>query len=315
MRIAVIGAGAVGGYFGGRLAQAGEDVWFLARGRTLAAMSEHGLRIDSINGDFVLPRVQVTDQASKAGPVDVVLVCVKAGQICELGPILKPLVGPETMVVPLENGVEAVDELSQFAGYDRVVVGLCGVMSTIVEPGHIRHFGLEPFIAFGERDNSITPRIERLKAALSKATALKAVVPADIHVRLWLKFLFITAFGGVGTVCRAPAGVVRQTPATREMLCRAIAEINEVAKSTGVKMPDSSVDDTLGVVDAMPPKGTTSMQRDILEGRPSELDALCGAVVRIAQRQGVDVPVNAAIYGALLPSELRARGELKFDRL
>jgi 2-dehydropantoate 2-reductase len=314
MRFAVIGAGAVGGYFGGRLAQSGEEVWFLARGRTLEAMRQHGLRVDSTKGDFVLPSVLVSEQADKVGPVDVVLVAVKAGQIAELAPILNPLVGPQTMVVPLQNGVEAPDELSRMVGSDKVLVGLCGIMSTIVEPGRIRHFGLEPFIAFKEQNNSRTPRLEPLRAAIAKA-GIQAAIPDDIHVRFWLKFLFITAVGGVGSITRAPAGIVRQTPETRQLLCRAIQEIEALAKAKGVNMPPSALDDTLKTVDAMPPGGTTSMQRDILEGRPSELEQLCGAVVRIGQELGLDLPVNTAIYAALLPSELRARGELRFDRM
>ena len=297
MRFAVIGAGAVGGYFGGRLAQSGEDVWFLVRGRTLEAMRQHGLKVDSTKGDFVLPRVRVSEQPNEVGPVDVVLVAVKAGQIAELAPTLKPLVGPQTMVVPLQNGVEAPDELSRMVGSDKVLVGLCGLMSTIVEPGHIRHFGLEPFIAFKEQNNSRTPRLEPLRAAIAKA-GIQAAIPEDIYVRFWLKFFFIAGFGGVGSVTRSPVGIVRQTPATRQLLYRAIGEI-----------------DTLANVDGMPAGGTTSMQRDILEGRPSELESMCGAVVRIGKELGLDLPVNTAIYGALLPSELRARGELKFDRM
>jgi 2-dehydropantoate 2-reductase len=314
MRFAVIGAGAVGGYFGGRLAQSGEEVWFLARGRTLQAMRQHGLKVDSTKGDFVLPSVRVSEQPNDVGPVDVVLVAVKAEQIAELAPILKPLVGPRTMVVPLQNGVDAPDELSRMVGSDKVLVGLCGLMSTIVEPGHIRHFGLEPFIAFKEQDNSVTPRLEPLRAAIAKS-GVKAVIPEDIYVRFWLKFYFIAAVGGVASITRSPAGIVRQTPETRQLLYRTIQEIDTLARAKGIKMPASSVDDTMGIVDAMPPGGTTSMQRDILEGRPSELKSMCGAVVRMGKELGLDLPVNTAIYSALLPSELRARGELKFDRM
>jgi 2-dehydropantoate 2-reductase len=218
------------------------------------------------------------------------------------------------MVVPLQNGVDAPDELSRMVGSDKVLVGLCGLMSTIVEPGHIRHFGLEPFIAFKEQDNSVTPRLEPLRAAIAKS-GVKAIIPEDIYVRFWLKFYFIAAVGGVASIIRSPAGIVRQTPETRQLLYRTIQEIDTLARAKGIKMPASSVDDTMGIVDAMPPGGTTSMQRDILEGRPSELKSLCGAVVRMGRELGLDLPVNTAIYSALLPSELRARGELKFDRM
>jgi 2-dehydropantoate 2-reductase len=277
-------------------------------------MRQHGLKVDSTKGDFVLPRVQVSEQPNEVGPVDVVMVAVKAGQIAELAPTLKPLVGPQTMVVPLQNGVEAPDELSRMVGSDKVLVGLCGLMSTIVEPGHIRHFGLEPFIAFKEQNNSRTPRLEPLRAAIAKA-GIQAAIPEDIYVRFWLKFFFITGFGGVGSVTRSPVGIVRQTPATRQLLYRAIGEIDTLARAKGVKMPPSAVDDTMANIDGMPAGGTTSMQRDILEGRPSELESMCGAVVRIGKELGLDLPVNTTMYAALLPSELRARGELKFDRM
>jgi 2-dehydropantoate 2-reductase len=314
MRIAVIGPGAVGGYFGGRLAQSGEDVYFLAHGRTLAAMREHGLRVESTKGDFTLSKVNVAENASEVGAVDLVLVCVKAWQVPELGSTVKPLLGPETIVLPLENGVEATEQLAEFTGDRRVLVGVCGLMSTVVEPGHIKHFGLEPFITLGERDNSHTPRTERLMNSFTKA-AIKATNPTDIYVRLWMKYLFITSVSGVGSVSRAAVGVLRETPATRELLRRSITELDQLAKASGVKMPETAVNDTLAVVDGMPPTGTTSMMRDLLEGRPSELDSLVGAVGRIGRKHGVPTPVNETIYAALLPSELRARGQLKFDRM
>lgn len=310
MRFAVIGAGAVGGYFGGRLAQSGEEVWFIVRGRTLQAMRERGLKIASTKGDFYLPLVRVSEQPSEVGPVDVVLVAVKAGQVAGLAPILQPLVGPTTMVVPLQNGVEAPDQLSHIVGKDKVLVGLCGLMSTIVEPGHIRHFGLEPFITFKEQNNCRTPRLEPLREALEKS-GVKAVIPEDIYVRFWLKFLFIAGFGGVGSITRFPVDVVRKLPETRQLLERVLKEIETLAKAKGVNMPPTSIAEVMDIVDGMPPGGTTSMQRDILEGRPSELDLMCGSVARLGREMGLDLPVNTAIYSALLPSELRARGELK----
>ncbi len=314
MRIAVIGPGAVGGYFGGRLAQAGEDVYFLAHGKTLAAMRERGLRVDSTKGDFTLPKVNVAENAAEVGPVDLVLVCVKAWQVPELASTVRPLLGPETIVLPMENGVEATEQLAQFAGDKRVLVGICGLMSKVVEPGYIKHFGLDPFITFGERDNSHTPRTESLKTLLTKA-GIKASNPGDVHVRLWMKMYFITAVSGVGSVSRAAVGVLRETPPTREILRRSIVEMDQLAKASGVKMPETAVNDTMKVIDEMPPAGTTSMQRDLLEGRPSELDSLVGAVVRIGQKYGVATPVNETIYAALLPAELRARGKMKFDRM
>ena len=217
MRFAVIGAGAVGGYFGGRLAQSGGEVWFLARGRTLEAMRQHGLKVESTKGDFVLPSVLVSEQASEVGPVEVVLVAVKAGQIAELAPTLKPLIGPQTIVVPLQNGVEAPEIVAHWSGRTRSWSGSAGTHEYTVEPGHIRHFGLDPFIAFKEQNNSRTPGLEPLRAALTKA-GVQASIPDDIHARFSVKFLFITSVGGVGaSPARRPAfcGRTRQ-PGTRD---------------------------------------------------------------------------------------------------
>ena len=163
MKIAVIGAGGVGGYFGGKLAQGGADVTFIVRGATLAALRTRGLRVDSIAGNFELPQVQATDEPSTVGPVDAVLLATKAWQIEEACTHAAALIGPETMVIPLENGMEAPDTIARVLGADHAMGGLCGIVSFIVEPGHIRHVGADPFIMFGELDNRITPRAARLR--------------------------------------------------------------------------------------------------------------------------------------------------------
>jgi 2-dehydropantoate 2-reductase len=308
MKIAVIGAGGVGAYFGGRLAEAGESVAFVARGAHLAAMRTSGLRVDSVAGDFLLSPVEATDDPAAIGPVDAVLVAVKAWQVRETARMLGPLLGPETFVVPLENGVEAADELSAAVGRERVVGGLCKIVSAIVAPGHVRHAGVAPRVELGERDGRPSERVERLRQAFARAKGVSVVVPDDVEAAIWEKFLFIAPFSGVGAVTRQPAGAMRTGPETRELIERAMFEVAALARARGVNLPDEAVVRNMRYVDNLPADSTASMQRDIMDGRPSELEQQTGAVVRLAREASVPVPVNAFLYAALLPSERRARG-------
>ncbi|MBN1978334.1 MAG: 2-dehydropantoate 2-reductase [Anaerolineae bacterium] len=311
MRIAVIGVGAVGGYFGGRLAQAGEEVVFIARGQHLQALRQHGLKVDSIKGAFIVQPSLATDDPRQAGGVDVVLVGVKAWQVPEAAQAIKPLIGPETFVVPLLNGVEAPDQLAATLGAEHVLGGLCKIISSLVGPGHVRHAGMEPYVAFGELDNRPSERAERLQRAFEQAGVV-ADIPADIQVAMWEKFLFIASFSGIGAVTRAPAGVLRSLPETRQMLEQAMGEVLNVARERGIALPGETVAGALALVDSMPPGGTASMQRDIIAGRPSELEAQNGAVVRLGAESGVATPLHAFIYHSLLPLEQRARGQMDF---
>jgi len=310
VRIAVFGAGAIGGYFGGQLARAGEEVTFIARGAQLRALRGQGLRVDSPTGDFVVQPVQATDDPAQVGVVDAVLVGVKAWQVTEAAQAMRPLVGPGTFVVPLQNGVEAPDQLAAVLGADHVLGGLCRIVSFVVEPGHIRHAGLEPYVAFGELDNHPSERAGRLREAFARA-GVKAEIPPDIQVAMWEKFLFIASFSGVGAVTRAPAGVLRGQPETRRMLEQAMHEVLAVARARGIALPEESIPRTMTLIDSLPPGGTASMQRDVIEGRPSELESQNGAVVRLGREVGVSTPLHVFIYHSLLPLELRARGRVQ----
>ena len=313
MRIAIFGAGAVGSYFGGRLAQAGEDVVFIARGEHLQAMRDSGLRVDSIKGDFVLESVEATDNPAQVGVVDAIFVCVKGWQMAEAMQAIRPMIGPQTLVISLQNGVEAPSQLAAGLGKELVLGGLCVIIAYIVEPGHISHAGADPFIRFGELDNRPSERVEKLRQAFDRASGLTVEIPPDINAAMWQKFIFITAISGVGAVTRAPVGAVRSQPGTRQMLEKAIREIYDVARARSIDLPENVPDKTMEFIDRMPQEATVSMQRDIMNGRPSELEVQNGAVVRLGQEAGVETPVNSFIYHSLLPMELRARGELKFD--
>ncbi len=307
MRIAIFGTGGVGGYFGGRLAAAGEDVTFIARGATLTALRTRGLIVESLKGDFAVSPAVAADDPSQIGPVDAVILAVKAWQVPEAAALLAPLLGSDTVVVPLENGVEAPAQLVAALGPGPVAGGVCHIVAFQVAPGHVRHAGLEPTIAFGELDRRPSPRLERLRQAFERAR-VSARIPADIHVAMWEKFLFIASLSGLGAVTRAPAGVVRVLPETRALLVQALAEIAAVARARGVSLPADATDRTLAFIDALPPEATASMQRDVMAGRPSELEAQNGAVVRLGKAAGVPTPVAAFVYAALLAQERMARG-------
>ncbi len=311
MRIAVFGVGGVGGYFGGRLAQTQEDVIFIARGEHLRAIREQGLQVESSTGDFVIQPAQATDDPASVGSVDVVLVAVKAWQVPEAAERMRPLVGPETIVVPFENGVEAPAQLAAALGEQHILGGLCRIVSLVAGPGRIRHLSMEPFVAFGELDNHPSERAERLQQSFLRA-GVRAEIPPDIQVALWEKFLFIVAVSGVGAVTRAPAGIIRSLPETRQMVEQVIRETLAVAQARGITLPEEQVGKTMALVDGMAGGATASMQRDIIEGRPSELSSQNGAVVRLGQEVGIATPLNSFIYHSLLPQERRARGEIHF---
>ncbi|AHG92332.1 2-dehydropantoate 2-reductase (plasmid) [Gemmatirosa kalamazoonensis] len=309
MRFAVVGVGGIGGYFGGRLALAGEDVAFVARGAHLAALRERGLAVESVRGDFALPSVMATDDPVAVGPVDVVLVGVKTWQLGDVAATMGPMLGPETVVIPFQNGVEAADVLGATVGRQRVLLGTARIFSFIDGPGRIRHLGGPASLAFGETDGGSSPRVERIRAAMERA-GITVERPADMRVELWEKFLFVVSLGGVGAVARVPVGVLRAVPETRALLRRAMTEIGEVARASGVTLPGDAIDRAMTFVDAQPAGATTSLQRDLADGRPSELEAWNGAVVRLGARAGVATPLHEFLYHALLPTELRSRGEL-----
>ena len=312
MRIAIIGSGSVGGYFGGRLAQAGEDVVFIARGAHLNALLDSGLRVDSINGNFVVDPVQATDDLSTIGKVDLVIVGVKAWQVSEAAEAIRPMVGPQTAVLPLQNGLEAPVKLSAVVGDQHVLGGLCGLFCYVAGPGHIVHAGTDPFVKFGELDNHRSQRVELLLDTFKRA-GVTAVIPPDIQVAMWMKFLLITVWSGVGAVTRTPAGIWRSLPETRRMAEESLREIIAVAAACDVALPENALEMTMTVYDGLVPQSTASLQRDVMQGRPSELDAQIGAVVRFGQKTSVPTPWNNFIYTSLLPMELRARGKLQFD--
>jgi 2-dehydropantoate 2-reductase len=312
VRIVVFGAGGVGGYIGARLAEAGEDVALVARGEHLAAIRRDGLRLRSIAGDVVIDPIEATDDPAELGATDAVLVATKTWQLEDAAASMPPLVGADTTVLPVLNGVEAADVLAGRLGRERIVGGLCGMISYVAGPGEIHHVGAEPWVTLGELDGSVTKRVETIVEALGRCRGLRTEIAEDIRVALWEKFMFITATGGVGAVTRAPMGVFRAVPETRAMLEDAMREVVSVARAHGVALDPETVRRRMAFIDGLEPHGTTSMQRDIMDGKRSELEAWNGAVVRLGRETGVDTPVHRAIYASLLPHERRAQGALAF---
>ena len=310
MHIVVFGTGGVGGYFGGRLAQAGERVTFIARGDHLQAMLNNGLTIESIKGDFTVQPVTVTDDTSQVADVDVVLVCVKAWQVPKAGKAIIPLLGPDTSVVPLENGLEAPSQLSEILGHEHVLGGVCGIFSHIASLGHIRHSGAEPWIKFGELDNHTSTRAQSLLHAFQHA-GVTVEIPADINLAMWQKFFFVSAFSGIGAVTRVPVGVFRSQPGTRQMLEGALRECYSIALAQGINLSSDSISHTMAAIDRYSPQNISSLQRDILAGHPSELEAQIGLVVRMGMMLNIPTPIYSFIYYSLLPQEILARSESK----
>ncbi|MGZ8710741.1 MAG: 2-dehydropantoate 2-reductase [Thermoanaerobaculia bacterium] len=306
MKIAVIGAGGVGGFFGGRLAHAGVDTTFIARGATLDALRTRGLRVDSINGDFVVEHPRATDDPRTVGKVDAILLAVKAWQIPQAAESARPMLGPDTIVVPLENGIDAPEVLASILGREHVAGGLCAIVSFSVAPGHIRHAAFDPIVMFGELDNSRTERVERLQRAFAEAN-VTAEIPQDIHRSMWTKFLFIATMSGIGALTRVPIGVWREMPEIRAIVTDSLREVVALANARDIDLGDDAVEKTWQRYDALAPASTSSLQRDVMEGKPSELDAQLGAIVRLANESAVPVPVTAMVYHALLPQERLAR--------
>jgi 2-dehydropantoate 2-reductase len=307
MKIAVIGAGAVGGYFGGRLASSGSEVVFFVRGKTLEALRAGPLRVQSIGGNFEVS-VRATDDPAEVGEVDAVLVAVKAWQVPEAAAAIQKMPGEKSVVVPLQNGMDAPADLAAVLGPGRATGGLCRIVAKVEGPGQIDHFWAEPSLAFGELEPLMNAGVLPQLRAAFVAARVRCDIPRNIAIAMWEKFLFIAPWGSLGAVTQLPIGPLRAAPESRARLVQALNEVAEVARVEGSDLGADSVSKTLAVLDALPADTTSSMQRDIMAGRPSELEAQTGAVVRFGRKAGVPTPVHDAIYAELLPLEQTARG-------
>jgi len=299
MRIAVVGAGGVGGYFGGRLAAAGVDVAFLARGAHLNALCTNGLRIESPKGNLHLPRVNATDDPRAIGPVDVVLFAVKLYDVTAALALLPPLLGSDTVVIPFQNGVESVATVTRAIGPTHTAGGTTYITAVIAEPGVIRHTVMDSLI-FGEVDRSRSPRLERLLEACAPA-GFKAVLSDRIEVDIWSKFVRLSVFSGMTAVTRCAIGPIAADADVFGMLKTALREAHAVARAKGIAVPDSIIADVEKAYSTMAPEAKSSMLQDLERGRRLELPWLSGAIVRLGQEVGVDTPTHRFIATVLKP--------------
>ncbi len=299
MKIAIFGSGGVGGYFGGRLAASGEEVTFLARGAHLNALQHEGLHIESPLGSLHVPKVQATDRPQAIGPVDVVLFTVKLYDVDASAATLGPLLGPDTVVITLQNGVDAMDMVAKHAGAAHVAGGAAYIVAVIDKPGHIRHTTAQQLV-FGERDGRRSDRLIAFEEAGIRA-GFQAKATEDLQVDLWTKFARLATWSGMTTVTRSPMGVVRDTPATFELMVAAIEEVIAVGRARGVNLPADLMETTLAMIKNFPASSKSSMLEDIERGRPLELPWLSGAVVRIGRETGVPTPIHQFITTILTP--------------
>lgn len=299
MRIVIVGSGGVGGYFGARLAAKGIDVTFIARGAHAAAMRARGLRVESPEGDVHLPSVRVTDDPSAAGPADVVLFSVKLYDMVSALPMLAPLIGPETLVVPLQNGVEAVDSVTRTVGAAHTAGGTCYVSAYVWEPGVIRHVAMGRLIV-GPLSGPAPRVLQELKVACEGA-GFESVLSDRIHIEIWAKFVRLTAFSGITTVTRAPVGVIAADPDLRNMAAAALHESFAVANASGVRLDASVVPAIVESYATMPFETKSSMLDDLERGRRLELPFLSGKVAQLGQSLGVPTPTHQFITTVLGP--------------
>ena len=305
MRITVMGAGGVGGYFGARLAQGGCDVGFVARGEHLAAMREHGLRIESELGNIDLPAVRVSDDPVALGTADVVLICVKLWDTGTATQAIKPIVGPETTVISLQNGVQKDEVLRTTLGPQTVMGGLCYIGSKILRPGVIQHTGKLQRLEFGEYDGSVSPRAEAFLEAC-RSGGIDAEVSTDIQRSIWEKFVFLVGLSATTTSMRSTIGPIRANERTRRFLLEIMKEVVAIGRAMGVKLDEHFAENRLAFVDGLPPTMTSSMHNDLEQGRRLEVDWLSGGVVELGKSVGVPTPFNMAVRDILT---LQANGK------
>jgi len=307
MRFAIFGAGGLGAFYGARLAAAGHEVGFVARGAQLEALRSKGLQVFSPLGDLRLEKPRASSDPAELGVADAVLVGVKTWQLPEAARAMRALVGPQTMVVPFLNGVEAPDQLVAELGKERVLGGLSKVFCLLESPGVVRHFNPGAYVEIGELAGGASKRAEELRAAFAKA-GVEAKVSEDIRTELWKKLVTVTSWAGLGALARSPMGLLRSQPETRKLIDRAMDEGIAVGLCRGHALFEQFKTELWRFYDAMPEGATASMQRDLMASKPSELDAWNGAMVRFGAECGVDTPVHEFTYHALLPLERRARG-------
>jgi 2-dehydropantoate 2-reductase len=306
MKILIAGSGGVGGYYGGLLAQSGNDVTFLARGEHLRAIRERGLQVKSVHGDFTVFPAQATDTPAEVGPVELILFCTKTYDTEHVAEALRPCVGADTAIISLQNGVDAAERIGAILGMEHVLGGATWISSAVEAPGVIRQFSQFRRIVFGELDGSITPRAQAIYQTLS-ATGATVELSENILSVLWTKFVFIAAVSGISSLTRLEMGEFRHVPETRALMTALMREVEALARAQNIALDADVVEKSLAFVDAAAPNIKSSMQRDVESGRRTELESMIGVICRKGREWNVPTPVADFVYAALLPVELKAR--------
>ena len=311
MRFAIMGTGGVGGYFGGLLARAGLPVCFIARGRHLAALKEHGLAVDSVEpGSFSVRDALFTDDAAEAGPCDVILYCVKTPANDEAVPFMRPMIGPDTVVISLQNGVDNGELLAREFGENRVMEGAAYVFSTIAAPGRIHQTGGPRRIVFGRLGGGSSPRGDEIVAVMREAQ-VDARLSRDIRIELWNKFILICAVSGMTALTRRPLGEILGYDGTARMAREVMREVFQLALAMGVPLEPDSDAANYRFMAQQDPSGKGSMCHDVEAGRRLEIDSLCGYVSRMGRVHGVATPLNDYLYDTLKLEDLQAARRLR----
>jgi 2-dehydropantoate 2-reductase len=306
MKIAVMGTGGVGGYYGGLLAQKGHAVTFIARGPHLQAIHTNGLQIKSIHADFMVKPAAATEDPATIGPVDLVLFCTKTYHTDEAAQAIKPLIGTNTTVVSLQNGIDAPERIGAVVGMPHMLGGATWISSAIESPGIIRQVSQFRRVVLGELDGKLTARLQSIHKALEE-TGISAELSEDILKVLWAKFVFISAASSVGSLTRLPMGEYRSVPETRLMLTSLMQEVAGVARAHGVGLDEDAVDQALAFMDNAAVHIKASMQLDVAAGRRSEIESMVGVIGRKGREVGISTPLADFVYAALLPVDLKAQ--------
>ena len=306
MKIAIMGTGGVGGYYGGLLAQQGHDVTFIARGEHMKAIREHGLRVDSIHGNFHIFPAKVTDNPIEIEPVDLILFCTKTFASKEAARQIQPMIGPKTTVISLQNGVENAEQIGAILGMQQMIGATTWISSSVEAPGVIKQVSQFRRIVLGELDGLITTRIQAIFTAFQE-TGITIELSNDILKILWTKFVFISAISSMGSLTRLQIGDYRDVHEARTLMISLMQEIENLARAKNINLDQDVIKQSMDFIDSAAPHIRASMQLDVEAGRRSELESMVGVIGRKGRQLGISTPIADMIYAALLPIDLRAR--------
>jgi len=308
MKILIMGTGGVGGYYGGLLAQQGNEVTFISRGAHLYAIRQEGMKVKSVHGDFTIFPAKAVENPAEVGPVDLILFCVKTYNTDEAAEAIRPAVGPQTVVLSLQNGIDAAERIGKLVGLEHVLAGATWLSSAVEAPGLIKQVSQFRRIVFGELSEGRSERTRSIYEVLNP-TGITVEISDDIQKVLWTKFVFIAAVSSIGSLTRLPMGDYRSVPEARKLLSSIMQEVEALAQAQNIKLDNDVVAKSMEFIDNSAPHIKPSMQFDVESGRRTELESMIGAIGRKGRELGIPTPVSNFVYASLLPVERKARNE------